>query len=146
MLSKHFPTQAIPLVYRLELIIDLGISKFKKKIYIFCPSSFFPVAKMILLTISSRLKVTFSKNDDKDDDGNDALDVNFGNFSPVRMSLATRGQCYKTFHRSNLPPFHSTSIIPCWKLLWNGNKLPRYINPRKSRVKITAVIYRCIVL
>jgi hypothetical protein len=60
--------------------------------------------------------------------------------------------CYKTFYRSNLPPFHGNIIILCykvilpWKLLWNGSKLPWYINPRQSRVRITVVIYRDIVL
>jgi hypothetical protein len=59
---------------------------------------------------------------------------------------------YKTVYRGNLPPFHGNTIILCykavlpWKLLWNGSKLPRYIHPRKSRVRITTVIYRCIVL
>jgi hypothetical protein len=61
-------------------------------------------------------------------------------------------QCYKTYYGSNLQPFHGDSIILCykdklpWKFLWNGSKLLRYINPRKSRVRITAVIYRGIVL
>jgi hypothetical protein len=42
-------------------------------------------------------------------------------------------QCYKTFYRSNLPPFHGHIIILCYKatlpelLLWNGSKLPRYL-------------------
>jgi hypothetical protein len=32
----------------------------------------------------------------------------------------TRGQCYKTFYRGNLPPFHGNTIILCYKaiLLW----------------------------
>jgi hypothetical protein len=61
--------------------------------------------------------------------------------------FAIRCQCYKTFYRGNLPPFHGNSIILCykhilpWKLMWNGSKLPQYINPRKSRVRITEVIY-----
>ncbi len=31
-----------------------------------------------------------------------------------------RGQCYKTFYRGNLPPFHGHNIILCYKtlLLW----------------------------
>jgi hypothetical protein len=61
--------------------------------------------------------------------------------------LSTRGQCYKTFYCDNLPPFHGNTVILCykaelpWKLLWNGSNLPQYCNPRKSRVKITVVIY-----
>ena len=45
------------------------------------------------------------------------------------------GQCYKSFYRSNLPPFQGNPIILCykailhWKLPWNGNKLLWYFNP-----------------
>ncbi len=64
--------------------------------------------------------------------------------------FAIRCQCYKTFYRSNLPPYHGNTIILCfkailpWKLLWNCSKLPQYINPRKIKVRITAVLYSCI--
>jgi hypothetical protein len=68
------------------------------------------------------------------------------------FNIMTRDLCYKTFYCGNLPPFHGNSIILCyilyilpWKLLWNGSKLPLYINPRARRVIISAVIYRCIV-
>jgi hypothetical protein len=70
----------------------------------------------------------------------------------IQVEGVTRGRCYKTFYRSNLPPFHGNTIILCykailpWKLLWNGSILLQYINPRKRRVRITMVIYRCIVL
>ncbi len=55
----------------------------------------------------------------------------------------------KQYH-SSLPPFHGNSIILCYKcilhLKWlrNDSKLPWYFNPRKSWVKINAVIYCCI--
>jgi hypothetical protein len=50
----------------------------------------------------------------------------------------TWGQCYKTFYRGNLPPFHGNTVILCykailpWKLPWDGSKLPQYFNPRKK--------------
>jgi hypothetical protein len=56
------------------------------------------------------------------------------------------------FYRGNLPPFHGNTVILCykvilpWKSEWNGSKLPLYYNPRKSKVKITVVIYHNIVL
>jgi hypothetical protein len=62
------------------------------------------------------------------------------------------GQCNKTFYCSNLPPFLGNTVILCykailpWKLPWNGSKLLRYFNPRKSKVRSTAVIYYGIVL
>ncbi len=76
---------------------------------------------------------------------------NVKGLSPATVA-GTRGQCYKTFYRSNLPPFHGNTVILCykailpWKLQLNGSKLPRYLNPRKSKVKITTVIYHRIVL
>jgi hypothetical protein len=51
-----------------------------------------------------------------------------------------------------LPPLHGNTIILCykailpWQLSWNGGELPWYFKPGKSRVKITKVIYRGIVL
>ncbi len=35
-------------------------------------------------------------------------------------SIGTRGQCYKTFYRGNLLPFHGNTIILCYKaiLFW----------------------------
>ncbi len=45
--------------------------------------------------------------------------------------------CYKTFYRGNLPPFHSNTVILCykaiipWKLLWNISKLLWYFNLEK---------------
>ncbi len=86
----------------------------------------------------------------------------FGNHPP------TRSQCYKTFYCGNLPPFHSIAVILCYKtFLWwhtpqnysrnpdktfhniaQGGKhkycsnLLQDFTPRKSRVKITMVIYR----
>ncbi len=62
------------------------------------------------------------------------------------------GQCYKTFYWGNLPPFHGNTVILCYKailackLQWNCSKLTRYFNPRRSKVKITVVIYHSIVL
>jgi hypothetical protein len=64
----------------------------------------------------------------------------------------SRGQCYKTFYCGNLPPFHGNTIILCykarlaWKLQRNCSKLTRYFNPRRSKIKITVVIYYSIVL
>jgi hypothetical protein len=31
------------------------------------------------------------------------------------VKLNPWGQCYKTFHHGNLPPFHGNSIILCYK-------------------------------
>ncbi len=55
------------------------------------------------------------------------------------------GQCYKYFYRGILPPLHGFTVILCYKAIlpW---KLPWNFNPRKSRVKIIAVIYSGIVL
>ncbi len=56
------------------------------------------------------------------------------------------------FYHGNLPSFRGNAVILCyktilpWKLPWIGSKIPRYFNPRKSRVKITVVIYHDIVL
>ncbi len=64
----------------------------------------------------------------------------------LHSSLISMGQGYKTFYHGNLPPFHVNNIILCykailpWKLLWNGSKFPRHINPRKSRVRISMII------
>jgi hypothetical protein len=29
----------------------------------------------------------------------------------------SRGQCYKTFYRGNLPPFHGNTVILCYKAI-----------------------------
>jgi hypothetical protein len=49
-------------------------------------------------------------------------------------------------HSMIIPSFCAIKLYLPWKLLWNGSKLLRYINPRKNMVIITVVIYRCIVL
>ncbi len=49
----------------------------------------------------------------------------------------------KRFTLVNLPPFQGNTVIQCYKATlprkfqWNGSKLHWYLNPRKSRVKIT---------
>jgi len=76
----------------------------------------------------------------------------FSSFSAAAVYSTNEANKAGLKFRGNLPPFHGNTIILCykailpWKLLWNGSKSLHYINPRKSRVRITVVIYRCIVL
>jgi hypothetical protein len=86
--------------------------------------------------------------------------------------VPVRAQCYKKFYCHNLLPFHGHTVILCYKTLYYGKynrmavntliksfitltlggkhkyrgNLPQYFNTRISRVKITMVIYRSIVL
>jgi hypothetical protein len=71
----------------------------------------------------------------------------YGTSWELGLVFVTRGQCYKSFYRSNLPPFHGNTLILCykgtlpWKLTWNGSILLQYFNPRKSKVRSIMVNY-----
>ena len=59
--------------------------------------------------------------------------INHGKLPHYFYNIVPTAQCYKTFYRSNLPPFHGNSVILCykailpWQLPWNGTKLPWYM-------------------
>jgi hypothetical protein len=74
------------------------------------------------------------------------VDVIQGQGRWTKMTL-NRANVTKLLTTNNLTPFHGHTIILIYKSIspgkipWNGNKLLQYFNPRKSRVKITVVIY-----
>jgi hypothetical protein len=64
--------------------------------------------KIFFLKIETRLtKVTFDR---KKQNKNKNKNKSFQNGRPP-----FRGQCYKTFYRGNLPPFHGHTVILCYK-------------------------------